>query len=63
MTPTNVRKTPDEMVQTVVASRAERDATGTKTHFDLAMNIAFDCTVQGVGSKVRSGAQRLGNER
>lgn len=43
----NVRKTPEEMINTVAAIRAMRDASGSKTRIEIGMSTAFGCTIQG----------------
>ena len=43
----NVRKTPEEMLTTIAAIRAARDAAGSKTRIEVGMSTAFGCTLQG----------------
>ncbi|MBL8309492.1 MAG: hydroxymethylglutaryl-CoA lyase [Burkholderiales bacterium] len=43
----NVRKTPEEMLATIAAIRAARDAVGSKTRIEVGMSTAFGCTLQG----------------
>jgi hydroxymethylglutaryl-CoA lyase len=66
----NVRKTPDEMLRTVAAIRAARDAAGAKTIIEVGMSTAFGCTIQGnvaadevirlAQGAVDAGAERIG---
>ena len=43
----NLRKTPDEVVEMVVAIRAERDACGSRMILEGGVGTAFGCTIQG----------------
>jgi hydroxymethylglutaryl-CoA lyase len=43
----NLRKTPDEVVAEIGRMRAERDASGARTHIEVGMSTAFGCTIQG----------------
>ncbi len=43
----NVKKTPDQMLETVAAIATARSAAGSKITIDIGISTAFGCTIQG----------------